>query len=197
MADNKSNGSVKRVLYIIISIVASIALWSYVTYVENPDMPLTKSNISVEYIGADVLKENNLVVISTDTDSLTLTFSGKRNTVMRLDDAFITATVDLSDIVELYSATAGVYQLEYSLDYGGAVSQSAVSISNTSKNYVTVTVEKLSSETVPVKVKNNVKTAEGFITDKEELSVAYVEVTGPQSELSKIKAAAPFSIWAA
>lgn len=181
--------SKKKILYIIISIIASVSLWAYVTYVDNPDKTVVIDNIVVEHVGEEILRENNLVLTSMDTDTLTLAFSGKRNTLTKLDGAYITATVDLEEIVETYSATAGVYQLGYDLDYGGVVSPSAVSVTNTSKNYVAVTVEKLVSDRVPVKVVNSVQVADGFIAEKEELSVNYISVNGPQSEISKIDSA--------
>jgi len=185
---NKAEKS-KRSLYIVFSIIASIAIWMYVAYVQNPDKSIPISNISVVYVGEDALEANNLIVTNRDTSTLSLTFSGKRNTITKLDSSEITATVDLSAIVDKYTATAGVYQLPYTLDYGGTVMASSVSVSNTSKNYVSVTVERLVKNAVPVSVKNSIVPAEGYVLEDEELSFETLEISGPQSVVSSVAGA--------
>jgi len=181
----KKRGGEHKVFYIIFSIVASIALWMYVAYVENPEKPVTISGIQIVYSGEDLLKDNNLVVTSVNAKTLSVKFSGKRNTVSKLSNDNVSATVDLSGIVNNSAGTAGVYQLSYKLKYDG-VSSTGITVTSASLDYVTVTVEKLVTAPVTVKTVYDGGVAEGYTAEAPESSVSTITVSGPQTEVSKI-----------
>ncbi|MBQ3404495.1 MAG: hypothetical protein IJG63_03645, partial [Oscillospiraceae bacterium] len=58
--------STKRAYYIVFSLVASIALWVYVSYIDSDEMSVTVSSINVQFENEDALESNNLVITDID-----------------------------------------------------------------------------------------------------------------------------------
>lgn len=191
--NKKTNQKTSRstsVLYIIFSIVASLALWTYVTVVVNPEKTTDITNIPIVFEGEDVLLDNNLVVTSVNTRDLDIRFSGRWNSLSVLSDANITATVDLSEIISRYSANAGTYPLSYKLNYGSGVSTLGISTEYADYTLINVTVEKIVSRTIPVSgtFDGNVET--GYTAEPLQLSTESITVSGQQAVVSKIASAA-------
>ena len=170
---NKS-GKKLKIPYIIFSIVVSFVLWLYVAYVDNPEATVDFYGIKIEFTGADLLRDNGLVVTGVDTNSLNISLTGRRNTVTRLSNTDISATVDLTDILSM-STDAGEYQLDYDLSY--STTNTGISVESVSRQYVTVTVEKLATVNVPVRAIYNGGVAEGYTAESPEVSPDTIEVS--------------------
>ena len=185
---NKKNKQERyqKILYIIFSIIASIALWIYVAYVENPDATVSISGIPIEFTGTELLSDNNLVVTNVDAETLTIRFKGKRNTITKLSDNNVKATVNLSDILNGHAGMAGIYQLSYSLEYDGVASANNIEVASANKGYVSVTVEKLVSVTVPVRGVYNGGVEKGYSAEAPVVSPETITVSGPQAVVAKI-----------
>ena len=183
---NKS-GKKLKIPYIIFSVVVSFVLWLYVAYVDNPEATVDFYGIKIEFTGADLLRDNGLVVTDVDTNSLNISLTGRRNTVTRLSNSDISATVDLTDILSM-STDAGEYQLDYDLTYSTA--NTGIFIESVSRQHVTVTVEKLATVYVPVRAIYNGGVADGYTAESPEVSPDTIEVSGPRDVISKISYAA-------
>lgn len=176
-----------KAFYIVLSIVAAIALWTYVTYVENPDKTVTVSDIPVVFSGSEDLQEANLVVTNIDKESLTLDFIGKLNVVTKLTNANIILTVDLADIISTYRGTTGVYLLPYDVEYPSGINNSSISIDGT--DYISVTVEKLVKKVVPVTGVNNSTVVDGYQVQPMIFEPESITVFGSEAMVSKISSA--------
>lgn len=176
----------QKVLYIIFSVVASIALWIYVAYVDNPNVPVTVSGIPIEFKGNELLADNDLAVTNVDAERLTIRFNGRRNTVTKLSNDNIRAIVDLSDVLKSNAGMTGIYQLSYSLDYGTVSAYGDIEVASASKAYISVTVEKMVTASVPVRGVYNGGVGEGYLAELPAASPETVTVAGPQSVVSKI-----------
>ncbi len=168
---------------IVFSLLISLTLWGYVEFVENPESSLTLNNIPVEYVGAEVLAENNLVVTEQDTETVNVRFTGKRNMVTRLNRDEITATVDLTEILS-NGASTGVYQLSYSLDYPSDIT--GLSHDGTTTDYVTVTVEKLISKRIRVRTQFNGDVRDGYRAKDPTCTLEEIVVSGSQAIISDL-----------
>ena len=83
MIREKINSILKsKSFYVVFSIVASIALWTYVAYAQNPDVTVPIGGIPVEFTGEDVLTDSGLIVTHLEESTLTLNFTGKRNVIV-------------------------------------------------------------------------------------------------------------------
>lgn len=186
---NEKNNSTSRrtkIWYIVFSIIASIALWMYISYVENPETKTTITKIPIEFTGEDILLDNDLTVTDINISELNVTFIGRWSTLGKLSNDDMTAVVDLSEIVYKYGAKPGSYMLSYDLNYGDNVSSDNIDIYSQNYNSVTVEVEKLISVPVPVKGSFDGEIAEGYTADPLIFSTEYITVSGPQAIVSQI-----------
>lgn len=174
--------------YIIFSIIASIALWSYVTYVENPDIAVTVSGIQVELNGKDALAENGLIVTNVNANTVSMRFSGSRKIVTKLDNTNVTVSVDLSSIVSSASTSngTGVFQLSYKINYPTTINSSSITASDASYDYITITVEKVEEKSIPVKGTYTGDVAEGYQADTMEFDPDTITVSGPESVVDQV-----------
>ena len=163
---------------IVLSLFISLILWAYVEYVENPESTLTINNVPVEYVGAETLAENSLVVTEQDVTSVNVRFSGKRNVVARLNRTDITARVDLTEILRGGNAVAGVYQIPFEVQYPDELS--GLSADGVTTDYVTVTVEKLITRKIPVWTQFNGNVSSGYRAKDATCELTEITVSGSQ-----------------
>ena len=109
------NEAMKRskLLMILIALASSVALWLYVVTVVNPEDTITLYNIPVNFVGEDVLMDDQNLMITQGADAtVTLKFNGKRSELKNLDQENVAVTVDVSKITK-----AGTYRMNYTIDY--------------------------------------------------------------------------------
>ena len=74
-----------KLITMAISLLAAICLWIYVVTVVNPEGTTTISNIPVTFSGAEVLREDQGLVLSGDyQDMVTVSFTGKNSSLLRV-----------------------------------------------------------------------------------------------------------------
>jgi len=175
-----------KAFYIVFAIIASIVLWTYVAYVENPDVSVTISGIPVDFINEDVLEENHLVLTSVGRETVSLSFTGKRNNVTKLNDSNLSLSVDLADILKL-GGIPGSYPLSYTIQYPSKVNRNAISVSGSNASYITATVENLVTAEVPVRCNYDGDVAEGFKAEPIEFSPQTISVSGPEALVGSVE----------
>lgn len=185
----KKEAKGSRTMYILLSVIASLALWTYVTYVENPEKETAISNIPVQFVGDEILLDNNLMVTSVNVNKINMRFGGKWNVLSNLAESKISAEVDLSQIVSRYSANAGTYMLDYDLKFEETLSPNGINVVSASHNYITVTVEKTVTVNVPVSGVFEGDVAEGYSAQPLEYSTDSITVSGPQAIVSQVDCA--------
>lgn len=169
-----------RVFYIIFSVLASLTIWLYVAYIENPDIPVTVSGIKIDLLHEDIITDRGLVITDISTDTVAIKLTGKRNIVTQVTNLNTTASVDLSAIDRI-----GVIPLDYTVKYPIDVNSSSFTTQKI-VNYITVTVDNLVSKEIDVKCTYSGGVAEGYKDETPELTPQTITVSGPQEILSKI-----------
>ncbi len=171
-----------KVFSIVLSVVVAIGLWLYVVMVVSPGSENTYYNIPVVLQNENVLKDRGLMITS-DLPAVTLTLSGNRTDLNKLDENNINILVNAAGI-----EAAGTHQLSYDVSYPGSVTDSAITRVGQSTNVITVKVEKRVTKRVDVVIMYVGAVPEGFIADKENVVMDYetIEVTGPESVVDKI-----------
>ncbi len=189
MIRNKLNNLIEKKYFLVIfSVLISMALWMYVTYVENPEDTNYVSGINIEFEGEEALRENNLLITNADRNTVNILFAGRRNSVIQLNNSNVTVTADLNDILEAGGAT-GVYQLSYEVNYPSGFSSSFISIQDANADYITVTVEELATVEVPVRGVFNGSVAEGYQAEPMEVQPETIEISGPAAAIAQVAAA--------
>lgn len=175
----------RRFFYVIFSIVASIAIWAYISYVENPEGTVSVSGIQVNFEGEDVLADEGLIATNLSSDTINISFTGRRNAVTKLNASNVSVTVDLSKVLE-EGMGVGAYQLSYTINYPANVDRYNITSTSASVNFITVKVEKLLTVEVPVKGSYDGTVAEGYQAEPLSFDVNTITVSGPEPIVSGI-----------
>lgn len=85
---------------LIIALLIAFCLWAYVVGDKDPVSNDVVRNVPIHYINEDMLENDGLVVISTELETVNITYSGKRSEKkdIKADDFRVTA--DLGNLVE-------------------------------------------------------------------------------------------------
>ena len=166
-----------------LALLIACGLWVYVITVDNPNDEVVLYDVPVALSGETFLHERGLMLSSRETPTITLTLSGNRSDLKKVNKSNIMVVADLSKI-----ADSGKQSLNYNIIFPGDVPDNAIKVESRLPDRVTVNVEGRSQKNLEVKVKTSGKVKEGFIHDKNTLEqdVKYITVIGPTAILDKI-----------
>jgi len=154
----------------------AVVLWFAVTYTEDPSINQHLGRLDTVFYNEDQLAERGLMVVNKDElPSLSVTIRGKRSKVISALEK-VSASIDVKGI-----NSAGEHEVD--VEYNYPISD--VMLSRQKHSTVTVTVEKLVTKEVPVKI-----TARPNKRDKSHLIESSftdtVTISGAKSIVSKI-----------
>lgn len=171
-----------KIFSALLSLTIAFGLWLYVVTFVSSEHTDTIHNIPVVFEGETVLSDRNLMITSGKDAMVTLTLTGSRADLGKVNNQNIIVKVDLAKVYD-----AGEHKLTYTYTYSGDVANDAFSVvKNTST--IPITVEKIGRREVPVKVVCTGKAADNFLSDTENvvLDYSFISVTGPQSVVELI-----------
>lgn len=151
-----------KALYIVLSIILSVALWFYVTSMDDNLSTKSIRNIPVTFTGVDILEERNLMITSS-TPTATVEVRAAPTVLWKLTNETIRLTVNVSQITE-----ASEYTLAYTANLPSGVSQSEVEFISGQTGNVTFTVSRFTSREVEVRGKFVGTAAEGYLPGDED-----------------------------
>ena len=171
-----------KTFYIVISCIASVILWVYVASYENTTQSVTLSGLEVQYIGGeDILQDRNLLVTDKDMQDVTLTLLVKRSLVSQLTKDTVHVSVDLRDI-----RTSGLFDRVYTITYDN-VDEDDVIVTRRVPEYVSVNIDRMDvNPDVVVKGIFDGTVAEGYMREPIVYSPETIQVSGPESVISRI-----------
>ena len=175
-----------KIVYALASVCIAFGLWLYVTTTVSPESDETYYNIPVVMEGESVLNERGLMITEKPEDGVTLKLSGNRSDLIKVNSQNITIKVDLSKIYE-----PGETSLQYLPLFPGDVPSNAFVIESKHPESITVNVEERRVKEVPVEIRWEGTTPEGFLSDKENRVLDYpkIKVVGPASVADQIEKA--------
>jgi YbbR domain-containing protein len=169
-----------RAFFIVFSILASVTIWLYVSYIENPDVSKDIRGVKIVYVHEDYVTDRGLVITNRSTDTVTLKYTGKRGAIAQLSKDNMTVTVDLADITD-----KGIWQLTYTPNLPLEVSPTAVLLTSGTPSIIALTVDDLAQKEVPVKGAYG-SVAEGYTADAMEIDPNTITVYGPEQIGSQV-----------
>ncbi len=102
-----------KTFWLIVSLLASLAIWVYITSVESDEYKNTIRGVRVELVGEDVLRSNkNMVVTDVDTSTVTVEIIGPRRIVASLSASDLVAEIDVSKLSQA-AYTSQQYTIVY------------------------------------------------------------------------------------
>ena len=171
-----------KTFYIVISCIASVILWMYVASYENTTQSVTLTGLEVKYIGGeDILQDRNLLVTDKDVQDVTLTLLVKRSLVSQLTNDTVHVSVDLRDI-----RSSGDYDRVYTISYDN-VDEEDVIVTRRVPEYMKVKIDRMDvNPEVVVRGVFDGTVAEGYMREPIIYSPETIEVSGPESVISRI-----------
>lgn len=177
-----------KVTSILLSVAIAFGMWLYVVSTVSQEHEDTFYNIPVVFVGENSLADNDLMITSDKEFKVSLTISGNRSELSKINSGNITIKADVSSIDE----EGAQIPLTYSVDYPGDVAENSLVVESKNPQYVNVDVEKrVSNKQVPVEIIWEGATPDGFMCDKENrvLDNEDVLITGPASVADQIEKA--------
>ena len=166
----------------IVSLIVAIFLWLFVTNYQDPETVLTVSNVPVKLLHTEAVKsEGKIFIVLNDSDTIpVVTINAPRSIVDALGADNVVATADLEDMNPDYTVPIMLSTNKYS--------DSITNISG-SIRYVSLSVEDESKATFPIETTVSGNAANGYQIGQVTLDQNQVRVTGPVSEVEKVKSA--------
>lgn len=171
-------------LYMVLSVLIALVLWSYVGNVANPEETDTIRNLPVTFIGLDTLEARGLMISSGADQTVSLRVTGRRNAVRSLSAETVSVVINVSNITQ-----AGEYTLAYqeSFNLPADVSNSSLVTLERYPNNVTFTVSRLAKREIPIRGTVAGSVAEGYQAGKFSFAPETIVVRGEESIVNQIE----------
>lgn len=178
----KTTMTKSKLICLLISLVTSLVLWSYVVTVVNTEMTETFYRIPVVFSGEDILAERGLVITKGRDATVTLQLTSSRSVVQQLSSENITITVDVSKIT-----AAGDFERGYTITYPNSIQSNNVSANRKVPSMVSFTVEQLITKEVPVKTVFEGSMKDGYILESIAAGYESITITGTQDQVNPVQ----------
>ena len=171
-----------RILWMIISILASLTIWIYVTSGETEAFKTTFRNVQIEIVGEDTLRTSRgLILTDLNTSTVTVEVVGPRRMLAPLDSDDLVAVVDVSKLTRASYTT-----LKYDIVYPSTVDERYISEEKKSPEYVNFNISLLTDKTIPVRGGFEGRSADGYTAETPVFEPSTITVTGPEAYLKDI-----------
>lgn len=171
-----------RAFWMIVSLLASLAIWVYVTSMQSTEFSQTFYGVEVELVGESTLRETkNMVITDLDTSTVTVRITGPRRIVAGLDPSDIKACVDVSKL----SRSAYTTQ-QYYISYPDGTDTTNINDSNKSPSTISFMVSPLNTKTVQVRGSFDGSLAEGYTAETPVFEPATITVSGADANLKDV-----------
>ena len=166
----------------IVSLIVAIFLWLFVTNYQDPETVLTVNNVPVKLLHTEAVKsEGKIYIVLDDSDTIpVVTINAPRSIVDKLEADNVIATADLEDMNPDYTVPITITTNKYS-----------DSISNISGSIrsVSLSVEDEARAIFPIEASVAGSAADGYQMGQVAMDQNQVRVTGPKSEVERVKSA--------
>jgi YbbR domain-containing protein len=171
-----------RGFFMALALFCAILCWLFVDVTQEPRTYRTIRDIPVQLVGTETLAKQNLVVDEETPPTLSLTFSGIRPEVSRLNRSNVYVTANLADCKE------GEQELSYTISYDPALSVRSLQVKNSSSSRIPVTIVKVRSKTIRVEGVLTGSTAEGYRYNSSNFSSdpENITITGQSSLVQQV-----------
>lgn len=171
-----------RAFWMIVSLLASLMIWVYVTGMQSERYEQTFYSVEVELVGEDSLRETkNMVITDLDTSTVTVRIVGPRRIVAGLDASDIKACVDVSKL-----SRAAYTTQQYYISFPEGTDTADLEASYKSPSSISFMVSPLNSKTIQVRGSFDGSLAEGYTAETPVFEPATITVSGADANLKDI-----------
>ena len=180
---NKANAIYESKAFLtIVSLLASLAIWLYVSSVETEQIQQTFRGVQVVFTGEDTLgSSKNLVVTDVDTSTITVNITGPRRIIGTLDASDLTAVIDVSNI-----SRASYVSQQYSIVFPDGTDTSKIRVSGKNPETINFAVSAQTSKTIQVRGSFDGVIAEGYTAETPVFEPSTITISGAESVLKDV-----------
>ncbi len=177
----KINMTKSKLICLLISLAASLILWTYVVTVVNTEMTETFYRVPVVFTGEDVLAERGLTITDGADSTVTLQLTSSRSIIQQLSSENITISVDVSKIT-----AEGEFERGYTITYPNSIQPSNVNTNRKTPSMVSFEVEELVYAEVPVKTVFEGSVKDGYILESVTTNYGSITIIGTKEQVKKV-----------
>ena len=171
-----------KAFWAIVSLIASLVIWVYVSSVETEEFKHTFPGVRVELAGETLLRDSkNLVVTDMDTSTVTLEVVGPRRIVAALDSDKIYAQIDVSKL-----SRAAYTSQQYAVIFPDGTDTSNLTVLRKTPETINFMVSSLTTKTIQVRGSFDGSIAEGFTAETPVFEPANIVLSGPEAYLKNV-----------
>ncbi len=171
-----------KAFWAIVSLIASLVIWVYVSSVETEEFKQTFRGVRVELAGETLLRDSkNLVVTDMDTSTVTLEVVGPRRIVAALDSDKIYAQIDVSKL-----SRAAYTSQQYAVIFPDGTDTSNLTVLRKTPEIINFMVSSLTTKTIQVRGSFDGSIAEGFTAETPVFEPANIVLSGPEAYLKNV-----------
>ena len=172
-----------KAFWMIVSLLASLAIWVYVTSVETDESKPTFRGVKVELVGEDILRDSkNLVVTDMDTSTVTVEVVGPRRIIGSLSSDQLVAQVDVSKL-----SRAAYTSQQYTIVYPDGTDTSKLSESRRTPETINFMVSAQTSKSIQVRGSFDGSLAEGYTAEMPVFEPSTITITGSEAYLKDVE----------
>ena len=162
----------------LVCLLLSFGLWIYISNIENPIKQYTITNIPVQIVNLDVLKEDNLTLAPDQNFTISLTIQGTSINIYSINKSQFTVVANLSN----YTLKSG----DNSIPVEITNSPNNVNIKNNGVLRINIKLENITEKTMPVKSELNVTTSNSTYVKNISFSTNQITVSGPEETVNEV-----------
>lgn len=168
----------KNLMVKLVCLLLSFGLWIYISNIENPIKQYTITNIPVQIVNLDVLKEDNLTLAPDQNFTISLTIQGTSTNIYSINKSQFTVVANLSN----YTLKSG----DNSIPVEITNSPNNVNIKNNVVLRINIKLENITEKTMPVKSELNVTTSNSTYVKNISFSTNQITVSGPEETVNEV-----------
>lgn len=176
-----ANFSDRKWFYILLSVCLATIFWLYVREAEDPAQDSYIRGIPVILTGENVLEDQGLTVKAISQETIDLEINAPLSVIHKLRNTNMSVSLNVTNL-----SAAGDYSLTYSIVYPENVSKDDILVNDRSTYRITVTVDKLNSNTFEIEPRLQGSVAEGYQAGKWSISQESVVISGSADQVNQV-----------
>ncbi|MEA4896568.1 MAG: CdaR family protein [Oscillospiraceae bacterium] len=171
-----------KVLWAVISLLASVLLRVYVTTSEGDVTERTYDGVQVVFKGEDsLLEKSGMVISNVSAKTVSVRIKTTRREISKLSSTNMQAVVDVSKF-----SSEGMYNQSVSIAFPTGSNTGSIDVVSTLPGSISFNIDKTSSKTIDLKGSFVGTVAEGFAVQPIKFDPQSVTITGPKNEIEKV-----------
>lgn len=172
----------RKLFWVVVSLLASIILWIFITGEEMEEYKRTFYGVNVELVGENTLRDTrNLVITDMDTNTVTVELVGPRRIIASMNKDDLRAQINVAQL------TRSAYTSQrYDLVFPDGTESSKITVNRQTPEVVNFMVSEITKKSIPVSGSFDGSLAPGFMGETAEFEPATITVSGPEIYLKNI-----------